>query len=665
MGKSKSSTEADDKPSKKHKAVDLGALGALRNVTKIGLVRTLQKLNDMGVLSAESGVDHMTEGGLRNRLQASVEQSGSTPTIYGTVVQRMKIDTPTLPVWEYLHPLAYISYMCSMSAAFFNLMQSTVDRCGRHLRIVFYIDEINPGNPLHPEPGRLLQAIYWCFSDWPAWFLQRKHSWPMFGIIRTKVMKELPGGASHLMRLVLRTFFLSTGNSFRTGCIIQHGDKSLQFTAGFCGVLSDEKALKEIYDVKGQAGTFPCPTCFNVAYKRAAGKDWGADIVTLTCTDISKFKPRTKAILTTIKKRLETASKTDRLELEKRFGVNYSPNGLLWDKWLFDNILEGIRGYLRDGMHTLSSNGVAGTEVALVVRMLHNECTVSIDVLQLYAQQWVLPRIRGKVSDLTFKDTMIDTDKVRHFAGDVLLMIIILQTFIVDKLNPRNLLPAENALCFSLLYDIMTIIRHADMSQVGNLRLKTTEHAKLFLKLYGETFVRPKWHHLLHLADDFEYMNAMIACFVTERKNQDIAKAARLTFNNVEHAVVYDHLNFMTHEHLTNEAGFKQKFLCNPMPILAGNDAISWSDVATFECGTIYRSDIVYLRNGSIAEVLDFWQASSSSEIVVRVAVYSKSSGLSWNILSTPSFIQAEAIVEATCYYKTKDGKICVPPPCS
>ena len=90
-------------------------------------------------------------------------------------------------------------------------------------------------------------------------------------------------------------------------------------------------------------------------------------------------------------------------------------------------------------------------------------------------------------------------------------------------------------------------------------------------------------------------------------------------FNHVEHTVVYDHLNYMTHEHLTKKDGFLPKFLCNPMPLVDGNDHITWSDSATFECGTIHRSDIVYLTDNTVAEVMDFWQLQSTAEIVVRV----------------------------------------------
>ena len=41
------------------------------------------------------------------------------------------------------------------------------------LRICLYIDGINPGDPLHPDPQKLLQGLFWTVLDFPTWFLMR------------------------------------------------------------------------------------------------------------------------------------------------------------------------------------------------------------------------------------------------------------------------------------------------------------------------------------------------------------------------------------------------------------------------------------------------------------------------------------------------------------
>ena len=192
----------------------------------------------------------------------------------------MQLPTKALPQWEYLHPMAYICFLCTISPEMFEIM-STLVTC----RILIYVDEVNPGNPLHPDPLRKLQAIYWAICEWPQWLLQRKDAWPCFGVLRSCVCDDLPGGLSQLMKLVLRTFFASTGHNFQRGCVVQHGSGQHLFTATFAGFMTDEAALKEVFDIKGQAGKFPCFTCW-VAYKRA--RHTGGRTVATICSTLTQ-----------------------------------------------------------------------------------------------------------------------------------------------------------------------------------------------------------------------------------------------------------------------------------------------------------------------------------------------------------------------------------------
>ena len=48
---------------------------------------------------------------------------------------------------------------------FFELFGS---RQGPEAKIVLYIDEVCPGNPLRPEKSRTTQAVYWAMADLPT-----------------------------------------------------------------------------------------------------------------------------------------------------------------------------------------------------------------------------------------------------------------------------------------------------------------------------------------------------------------------------------------------------------------------------------------------------------------------------------------------------------------
>ena len=205
------------------------------------------------------------------------------------------------------------------------------------------------------------------------------------------------------------------------------------------GWLADEKGLKDIFDIKGQAGQCPCFNCNNV--RRFMTRTVGGRFVTLACTDPSRFELRTNAQLRAMLMRLsEAPTKTDREALENAFGINFAPDGLLRNTYLMTHVLDPVNNYLRDPMHTLSSHGVAGTHIALLVQTLKHY-GVKLDIAQAYAKKFPLPRARGTVSDSYFQDSMLESDHVQHFASDVLGMIPILHTFLQDKFEPMGLIP--------------------------------------------------------------------------------------------------------------------------------------------------------------------------------------------------------------------------------
>ena len=172
--------------------------------TRTGLHQALQHMASAGWLTANAARTVTT--GAKRKLANAVTDHAAADTPYGTVLQYMSLPLKQLPRWAFVHPLALLFHFAVISTAFAEMMDACVHP-GVPCRVIIYIDEICPGNPLRPEKARTLQAIYWCLADWPQWLLQRTAAWPCFGTIRSSVVKQLPGGVSHLMRLVLNVFF--------------------------------------------------------------------------------------------------------------------------------------------------------------------------------------------------------------------------------------------------------------------------------------------------------------------------------------------------------------------------------------------------------------------------------------------------------------------------
>ena len=69
---------------------------------------------------------------------------------------------------------------------------------------------------------------------------------------------------AELCTIVLKVFFSAVGASFHKGITIQCGSESLVIGASFAGFLADQKGLKELFGIKGQARNIPCMNCLNV-----------------------------------------------------------------------------------------------------------------------------------------------------------------------------------------------------------------------------------------------------------------------------------------------------------------------------------------------------------------------------------------------------------------
>ena len=374
---------------------------------------------------------------------------------------------------------------------------------------------------MRPDRARELEAVYWTFAELPLWFLRRKDSWFCFGLLRCLIVDGMKGGASELTKTIMLKFFPTSGDSWLNGICLQNDTRSRIVVAKFGGFLADEKALKEIFGITGQAGSVPCMTCLNVRNRWVVVD--GVTTIKMWDPDRSKVvKASDKHIAAKVRRVREAAesgNKTVLKQTQSLLGVNYVPEGLLFCPALA-NVLRPTSNYIRDWMHTLVSNGVAGTHLAMIVQaLIPLGCALS--VLRTYAQKFTLPRSRGKVTELFFKDELMCSDHVRHFANDVLAMFPLLDAFLVEKAEPRGWFP-RNIACFKAMYAVLCILRRGDMSVAIHTRLNAlvNTHATLFLELYGDANAKVKFHHLYDLADDMLRIGGALSCFVTERKTR-------------------------------------------------------------------------------------------------------------------------------------------------
>ena len=223
--------------------------------TKAALARILGTLNDEGLLRHD-GQGQVSKRTARRRIHDEVEAIAKQDTPFGRVIQKMPTGLAKPSSIEVVNPFAFLFVMCGLSASFWGML----NRPGHApFKLVLYVDEICPGNPLRPDPGRMCQCLYWTFADLPANVLVQAGMWLLFTTIRTKVVELLPGGISGLMRKVMHQFFPMTGPSFSRGILMSNAGESFVLSANFAGFIADEKALKEILGLKGASGKNHAP----------------------------------------------------------------------------------------------------------------------------------------------------------------------------------------------------------------------------------------------------------------------------------------------------------------------------------------------------------------------------------------------------------------------
>ena len=130
---------------------------------------------------------------------------------------------------------------------------------------------------------------------------------------------------------------------------------------------------------------------------------------------------------------------------------------------------------------------------------------VSLEDFKRYSMDFIVPKRANKVDANWFKSNMFSHFGTKHFAGDMISMVILMGAFLEDEVALG--LMDRHIECFAFLVQITLIIMSsgdATPSVIAALRVAVDNHAVLFRKIYlGPRYYKIKWHHLLHLPTIF------------------------------------------------------------------------------------------------------------------------------------------------------------------
>ena len=332
----------------------------------------------------DNGMPETISRAAQYRAKESVVAEETTP--YGKVLQC--IDMPmrrgkSLENWA-CAPGPMLYALCKDSNGFRCLMRRQLQKypCtpASPWRICLYFDGISPRDPLAKgKDYRGVDAVYWSFLEFEE-HLSNEDAWFVLSAARVAMIRDIPGGIGHSLRVLLKRLFFSTDpgevNLKTTGITLdtsENGDGTAHATlvAKIECTIGDEEALRELHMNKGHSGTKPCAICRNMVnhkfdYSQYDDTGWYVSDASL---DKSKWVSNTdESVVAIIRRNRPHWERMDRGEIsDERFrqltqlsGWNYHPNHIALDP----DLRYGVMSLLCfDWMHVYVVGGIVEREV--------------------------------------------------------------------------------------------------------------------------------------------------------------------------------------------------------------------------------------------------------------------------------------------------------------
>jgi hypothetical protein len=387
-------------------------------------------------------------------------------------------------------------------------------------------------------------------------------------------------------------------------------------TGILAGILADLVGHKAVTDWKGFRGVKACLECGNLfQYRRLKSGQ-----ISLTCFDTRKFKKHTNeslwAIVDELRRAKTRVSATKFAALETDLGLNYNPDGLMFDDELRKCYLPANH-MLRDWMHTLGQDGVANTHIACAIYAL-DESGVPPERIINFAELCRYPSKWGKLDKWAFSPKRLRDETIVSFASTILTMVPVFHLFL--DMFAKDILP-QHFKCFTYLHHIVGILRTGPDTApqfIDTLRTLMERHFELFQELYDAN-IKPKMHHLFHVIDHMEWLGKLLSCFVTERKHRDVKHSALYVFRHIEHTVLADVVNKAIEQVIDGFDLYKVQFMVRPTAAEIAGHAFRRSSHIVAIIGPLAAGDMVITHDGVVGSIIGFWQQSDDATIYAEI----------------------------------------------
>jgi len=403
------------------------------------------------------------------------------------------------------------------------------------LSLIFYGDEVVPGNVLRLDNKRKIFAVYVSVLQFGPALLKHDVMWMPVALIRSRACKNVAGGISACVKALFRRWFL-VDKIHSDGVLLDLNIPGSRFATVYFklgSLVADGDALRAIWSSKGASGKLPCIVCKNVV-----NDDVRSDyFVPLSCANPSLFDYASNADVwgkaDVLHARRGAGTKRAFLDLQMLHGLTYNPNGLLWDDTLRPHVRPAeIVTY--DAMHVLVANGIVQVETAELLRSLKASGVNGVQALRSFVEaDWHFCKALGKTSILrgvfapAREEAWNSGGDFKAGASEMLLSFPIILHFLFTVIAPMGLLAPQIA-SYEALGRVLTLVRLGKEGEAvhNHLAEAIAAHARLFAVAYPRVDFKPKHHYAHHVPDQLRRHGIILDAFVGERKHSSIKQCA-------------------------------------------------------------------------------------------------------------------------------------------
>ena len=459
-------------------------------------------------------------------------------TPYGPVLQELKLESVTGELATLLisHPFAqlYVSY--KNCEPFRRLIDATcAKRASTHAtpwNIVLYTDEIVPGNALSYQNNRKNWVVYFSFLELGPEHLCHEEAWFCVTSKRSSEVSMFRDGIAQVFTSILQTFFDTQGHSFKdSGLLLEHNGNRHRIFATLGLILQDGGAHKQVWCLKGDAGTRFCMVCKNLVARDSGVMDEDGDnllvgnLLHRNDLDFATDEEIIDTVMRLAADRANMSAATFALR-EQACGFNDRKYNMMKQPCL-RGVVRPRTIFCHDWCHAIGVHGVFQKVVYLLLTALVQDgLRDAWEQFSAYLGMWTWPMrlcVNAKRCADIFKgkrkESSKDAKAIKCTASDVLHIHGILACF-VQLVLVRARWCERECLAFLSLADIIDLLVAWPLGIVSMAAVRAAvDKFLLSCEACGwREHMHPKFHWLIHLGPH------LLSCFVHERKHRMVKR---------------------------------------------------------------------------------------------------------------------------------------------